>query len=131
MRLSDMRTFAFLRAASITLLTTSITMLAGRAHATIVVNGKTVSAWPDLEPSEPPPGIAFDVVGAPGIKLFPHPSGVVRGLTILVDFSDQTGAYSKTEIDSWLNNKGYDRLLLEAVERKGGLPKRGPRFLPR
>ena len=104
-----MRSSAFLRAASLTLLAVSITTLAGVAHATIVVNGKAVSAWPDLAPSEPPPGIAFDTVGAPGIKLFPHPSGVVRGLTILVDFSDQTGAYSKTEIDSWLNTKGYDQ----------------------
>lgn len=82
---------------------------AGRAHATIVVNGKEVSAWPDLEPREPAPGIAFDMVGAPGIKLFPHPSGVVRGLTILVDFSDQSGAYSKAEIDGWLNTQGYGK----------------------
>ena len=104
-----MRLFAILRAASFTLLTASITTLASRAHATIVVNGKAVSAWPDLQPSEPPPGIAFDIVEVPGIKLFPHPAGVVRGLTILVDFSDQTGAYSKTEIDAWLNTKGYNR----------------------
>ena len=89
------------------LLTASITTFAGRADATIVVDGKTVSAWPDLEPSAPAPGIAFDTVGTPGIKLFPHPTGVVLGLTILVDFSDQTGAYSKTEIDAWLNTKGY------------------------
>jgi len=104
-----MRTFTFLRAASLTLLTGAITMLAGTAHATIVVNGKTVSAWPDLEPNEPSPRIAFDVVGAPGTKLFPHPSGAVRGLTILVDFSDQTGAYSKAEIDGWLNTQGYNK----------------------
>ena len=104
-----MRTFSFPRAASITLLTAAVTMLAGRAHATIVVNGKTVSAWPDLEPNQPPSGVAFDMVGAPGIKLFPHPSGIVRGLTILVDFSDQTGAYSKAEIDGWLNTQGYNK----------------------
>ncbi|HKO49924.1 MAG TPA: M6 family metalloprotease domain-containing protein [Polyangiaceae bacterium] len=102
-----MRRFVILRAASLTLLAASITTLAGRAQATIVVNGKAVPAWPDLEPSEPPPGILFDEFGTRALALFPHPSGVVRGLTILVDFSDQTGAYSKTEIDAWLNTKGY------------------------
>jgi M6 family metalloprotease-like protein len=95
--------------ASIALLAAGVATLSRDAHATIVVNGKAVPAWPDLGPSEPPPGIAFDTVGTPGIKLFPHPSGVVRGLTILVDFSDQAPAYSKTEIDAWLNTKGYDR----------------------
>ncbi|HYP76931.1 MAG TPA: M6 family metalloprotease domain-containing protein [Polyangiaceae bacterium] len=104
-----MRRFAFLRTAAFALVAASITTLAGSAHATIVVNGKTVSAWPDLEPSAPPPGVAFETVGTPGIKLFPHPSGVVRGLTILVDFSDQAPAYSKTEIDAWLNTKGYNQ----------------------
>ena len=112
-----MRSFPFLRAASISLLTGAITMLAAPAHATIVVNGKTVSAWPDLEPNQPAPGIAFDVVGAPGIKLFPHPSGVVRGLTILVDFSDETGAYSKADIDGWLNTLGYNKFGLNGSIR--------------
>ena len=104
-----MRTFALLRVAAVTLLTASITTLSGRASATIVVNGKAVSAWPESELREPTPGTALDTVGVPGIKLFPHPSGVVRGLTILVDFSDQAGAYSKAEIDAWLNTQGYQR----------------------
>jgi len=102
-----MQRFALLRATSFTLLTAGVLTLAGQANATIVVNGKAVSAWPDLEPKELAPGVAFDTTGALANKLFPHPSGVVRGLTILVDFSDQSGAYSKTEIDSWLNTKGY------------------------
>jgi M6 family metalloprotease-like protein/MYXO-CTERM domain-containing protein len=112
-----MRRFAILRSASVTLLAAGITTLAVPAHATIVFNGKAVPAWPDMQPSEPPPGIAFDTVGAPGIKLFPHPIGVVRGLTILVDFSDQTGAYSKAEIDAWLNTKGYDQFGLTGSVR--------------
>jgi len=112
-----MRTLSLLRAASITLLTAAVMMLAGRAHATIVVNGKTVSAWPDLEPNRQSSVIAFDLVDRPGIKLFPHPSGVVRGLTILVDFSDQTGAYSKTEIDGWLNTQGYNKFGLNGSIR--------------
>lgn len=112
-----MRTFAFLRAASLTLLTAAVALFARRAHATIVVNGKAVPAWPRLEPDEPSPGVLFDVVGAPGIKLFPHPSGVVRGLTILVDFSDQTGAYSKAEIEGWLNTRGYGKFGLDGSIR--------------
>ncbi|HEX2672191.1 MAG TPA: M6 family metalloprotease domain-containing protein, partial [Polyangiaceae bacterium] len=101
--------FAFLRVAGFTLLTAGITTVTGRARAIIVVDGKTVSAWPESELREPAPGTALDTVGTPGIKLFPHPSGVVHGLTILVDFSDQAGAYSKAEIDAWLNTKGYQR----------------------
>jgi M6 family metalloprotease-like protein/MYXO-CTERM domain-containing protein len=41
------------------------------------------------------------------INLYPHPSGVVRGLTILVDFSDQASALSASEIEAWLNEAGY------------------------
>jgi len=106
-----MRTVAFLRGVAFTLLTASLTTLTGRAGATIVVDGKRVSAWPESQLREPAPapGTALDTVGTPGIKLFPHPSGVVLGLTILVDFSDQAGAYSKAEIDAWLNTKGYQR----------------------
>jgi M6 family metalloprotease-like protein len=32
---------------------------------------------------------------------------VVRGLTILVDFSDQSPAYSKTDVEAWLNQEGF------------------------
>src|SRR6478735_7304478 len=112
-----MRTFAFFRAAAIPLLTAALTTLAGSAHATIVVNGKAVPAWPDLEPREPPSGIAFDKIGASAAMLFPHPSGVLRGLTLLVDFSDQEAAYSKTEVDAWLNTQGYNQFGLSGSVR--------------
>lgn len=102
-----MRPFAFLRASALALWAVGLLMVAGRAQATIVVNGKAVPAWPDLVPVESAPGAALDVIGTPGIKLFPHPTGVLRGLTILVDFEDQEPAYSKTEIDAWLNTKAY------------------------
>ena len=77
-----------------------------RAEATIVWEGKQVAAWPDL----PLPvvvakgGASFAQVSAP---FFPHPSGVVHGLTILVDFSDQAAAYTKTDVDAWLNQEGF------------------------
>lgn len=104
-----MRKLAVLRPRSLLCLAASVTALAGEARATIVVNGKAVPAWPALEPGEPAPPVAFDQFGASAAMLFPHPSGVLRGLTILVDFSDQAGAYSKTEVDAWLNTKGYNQ----------------------
>lgn len=82
-----------------------------------MVNGKAVPAWPELQTDEPPPQVAFDQVGVAAAMLFPHPSGVVRGLTILVDFSDQAGAYSKSEIDAWLNTKGYNQFGLTGSVR--------------
>ncbi|MEO8906103.1 MAG: M6 family metalloprotease domain-containing protein [Polyangiaceae bacterium] len=112
-----MRTCALVRAASITLTVAGIATLSARAHATIVFNGKEVPAWPDLEPPSPPPGVALDTFGATGINLFPHPTGSVHGLTILVDFSDQTGAYSKAEVTAWLNTKGYDQFGLTGSVR--------------
>jgi len=71
------------------------------AHALIVVDGKIVPAWP--EPALAP-GAAL---AAPNIGLYPHPKGTVYGLTLLIDFSDATPAFSKSDIDAWLNQKGY------------------------
>lgn len=73
------------------------------AQATIVWEGKEVRAWPDLPSVAPPAGAAF----AGSKPLFPHPSGAVHGLTILVDFSDQAAAYTKDDVDGWLNQKGF------------------------
>lgn len=74
---------------------------AAPAHALIVVDGKIVPAWPE---PELPPGAAL---AAPNIGLYPHPKGTVYGLTLLIDFSDATPAFSKADIDAWLNQKGY------------------------
>jgi len=94
----------------VSILAAALSTISSPAQATIVYGGREVRAWPDLEqPRATPADVAFDVVGAPNIHLFPHPSGVVHGLTILVDFSDQSGAYSKQEIDAWLNTKGYTK----------------------
>lgn len=59
------------------------------SKATIVWEGKEVAAWPDsfTRPIEAPGSAQFAEAATP---LFPHPAGVVHGLTILVDFSDQT-----------------------------------------
>ena len=80
--------------------------LPGLAHATIVWEGKVVSAWPDLQPSADA-SKQFALLGP--IHLFPHPAGVVKGLVLLVDFSDVPATLSKDEIDAWLNTKGYNK----------------------
>jgi M6 family metalloprotease-like protein/MYXO-CTERM domain-containing protein len=66
------------------------------------------------QPAQSTPGF---LQAATNINLFPHPSGVVRGLTILVDFSDQASAYSKEEVDAWLNQAGYSKFGLKGSVR--------------
>jgi M6 family metalloprotease-like protein len=89
---------------------------AAPARATIVWQGREVPAWPDLPA---PPVVAYKALqaAASGIHLFPHPSGVVRGLTILVDFSDQESSYSKEEVEAWLNTQGYAKFGLKGSIR--------------
>jgi M6 family metalloprotease-like protein len=86
------------------------------AQATIVWEGKEVAAWPDLPQISTitPKGEAQLAVSTPS---FPHPSGVVRGLTILVDFSDQPAAYSKADVDAWLNQEGFNGFGLKGSVR--------------
>jgi M6 family metalloprotease-like protein len=85
------------------------------AEATIVWEGREVAAWPDL-PTAPLAGGAAQFAQL-GTQLFPHPSGVVRGLTILVDFSDQSPAYTKADVDSWLNQEGFEGFGLQGSVR--------------
>jgi len=89
---------------------------AGFARATIVWDGKEVAAWPDLQrPANASifnPSILADQVLADQAvpsHLFPHPSGVVNGLVILVDFSDTPATLTKSDVDAWLNTKGYNK----------------------
>ena len=84
-------------------------LLPSSAQATIVWEGKEVPAWPDLVLPMGDPGISVPHALASTIHLFPHPTGVVKGLTILVDFSDAAATLSKDEIDAWLNTKGYNK----------------------
>ncbi len=84
----------------------AVGFLPSLAQATIVWEGKMVPAWPDLQPPADA-SKAFALLGP--IHLFPHPSGVVKGLVLLVDFSDTPATLSKDEIDAWLNTKGYNK----------------------
>lgn len=79
--------------------------VASPAQGTIVWEGKEVPAWPEAALPPAPPGKAF---AAANIGLYPHPSGNVYGLTLLIDFSDAQPAFTKAEIDAWLNQKGYE-----------------------
>jgi M6 family metalloprotease-like protein len=79
---------------------------AGQAHALIVYQGKVVDAWPEEEAA------ALGKSGAGStapVHYYPHPAGTVWGLTLLVDFSDQAPAFTKEEVDEWLNLKGFNR----------------------
>ena len=84
----------------------SALLLPAPAQATIVWQGKQVPAWPDLQP---PANASVLYDQAAPVHLFPHPAGVVKGLVILVDFSDATATFSKDEVDAWLNTKGYNK----------------------
>lgn len=86
------------------------------AQATIVWEGKEVAAWPDL-PAPPAEAKSGAQLAQVSTQLFPHPSGVVRGLTILVDFSDQAAAYTKADVDAWLNEKGFSGFGLKGSVR--------------
>ncbi len=78
---------------------------AAPAEALIVVEGKVVPAWPEeASARQAKAGTAF---AASNLGLYPHPKGVVYGLTLLVDFSDQAPGLSKPQIESWLNQEGY------------------------
>lgn len=80
--------------------------LASAAQATIVWQGKEVPAWPEEARPVLPEGAAL---AATNIGLYPHPTGNVYGLTLLIDFSDAAPAFTKAEIDAWLNLKGYNQ----------------------
>lgn len=74
------------------------------ANALIVVDGKIVPAWP----ASLAPAPKASAAGAP-VHYYPNPSGEVWGLTLLVDFSDTPPAFSKAEVDEWLNLEGFSR----------------------
>jgi len=84
------------------------------ARALIVYDGKIVAAWPDLPSPKALSKAAGADAGAAGAAaapahFYPHPAGAVWGLTLLVDFSDTPPAFTKDEVDAWLNLKGFNR----------------------
>ena len=74
------------------------------ASALIVVDGKIVPAWPNQLGQAAPSEAQLAEIG---LGFYPHPKGVVHGLTLLVDFSDASPAFSVDDVDAWLNEPGF------------------------
>jgi M6 family metalloprotease-like protein len=87
-----------------TCVATAALLVSGSARAVIVFEGREVAAWPDAAGHGPRVG-ASHAAAASGF--YPQPKGEVFGLTLLVDFSDAAPAFTKTEVDAWLNQRGY------------------------
>ena len=88
-------------------------VLARPAVADIVWQGRVVSAWPDEAPATPR-GVARAVAET---RFFPQPKGTIEALTLLVNFSDEAGAFTREEIEAWLNEPGYSRFGCEGSVR--------------
>ncbi|HEX6274687.1 MAG TPA: M6 family metalloprotease domain-containing protein [Polyangiaceae bacterium] len=82
------------------------------AAALIVHEGRVVREWPDQPQrrARTAPG-TLQSPSRP-IGTYPDPKGAIWGLTILIDFSDTAPAFTKAEVEAWLNQRGY---------REGGL----------
>jgi M6 family metalloprotease-like protein len=80
--------------------------MAAPASALIVWKGKIVREWPE-EAGEMDSSAQRMQSPAHPIGRYPHPKGTVWGLTILIDFSDTAPAFTKEQVDGWLNQRGY------------------------
>jgi M6 family metalloprotease-like protein len=81
-------------------------LLTTPASALIVVNGKIVQEWPD-QPRRAARAQSGAQLAQVGLGFYPDPKGLVHGLTLLVDFSDEAPAFSVAEVDAWLNEEGF------------------------
>lgn len=74
------------------------------AQALIVHDGKIVPEWPaeaSVRPLAKP--------GQAAVPFYPNPKGAIWGLTLLVDFPDQTPAFPIADVKDWLNLKGFNQ----------------------
>ncbi|MBN1308276.1 MAG: M6 family metalloprotease domain-containing protein [Chitinispirillaceae bacterium] len=87
-------------------------LVTGIYHASfslIVWEGKIVASWPDhpqpfLRKSSSRP---FSSSASEGFGFYPRPAGKIYSLAMIVDFSDQPAAFSREEIEDWLNKPGF------------------------
>lgn len=85
----------------------------GVLYADIVWNGKTVQSWPSeaLPELQNKSGQMLLKLSAStqGMGIFPSPKDTINGLTLIIDFSDQAATVSKTDMENWLNQPGFDK----------------------
>jgi M6 family metalloprotease-like protein len=76
------------------------------ASALIVVDGAIVQSWPD-QPRRVTRALPGAQLAEEGLGFYSNPQGLVHGLTLLVDFSDTSPAFSVAEVEAWLNQPGF------------------------
>jgi M6 family metalloprotease-like protein len=81
--------------------------LASAPLADIVWDGKRVPAWPPEAFPERAMAARTQATSTGFGGFYPSPKGVVRGVALLVDFSDDPAPVTKQNIDDWLNKKGF------------------------
>ena len=74
----------------------------------IVIDGKVVSEWPHEANHALGTKGALEKSSGLNVQYYPHPTGTVWGLTLLVDFSDYPANFTTAQIDAWLNLPGYN-----------------------
>src|SRR5574344_2478733 len=79
--------------------------------ADIVWQGKRVAAWPAaaMPSSKANAHYLAKTTATTTSSHYAAPKGKVYGLTLLVDFSDNTAPFTTSEISDWLNKEGFDR----------------------
>jgi M6 family metalloprotease-like protein len=79
-----------------------IGVMALSGHALIVHEGSIVPEWPVDSSNQ-----ALEKRASGSASFYPRPGGTHWGVTLLVDFSDQSPAFPLSDIDDWLNQKGF------------------------
>jgi len=79
-------------------------------HATIVWKGQAVEEWPTEafpERTKAHKHLAKATSTTTGLGFYASPKGAYKGLTLLVDFSDNPATFTKAEVLDWLNKPGF------------------------
>ncbi|OIP50033.1 MAG: hypothetical protein AUK31_05250 [Fibrobacteres bacterium CG2_30_45_31] len=84
--------------------------MASSIYATIVWDGETLNEWPaEAFPERQHSHKVLTKVTSTttGLGIYASPKGVYTGLTLLVDFSDNSAVFTKQEVWNWLNQPGF------------------------
>lgn len=78
------------------------------SYPIIVWEGKIVPEWPDqLQGGLAKRSESSDSNQADGLGFYPNPKGIIHGLTLIIDFSDQTAIFTEEQVRDWLNKPGF------------------------